>query len=101
MILTKYGAIEASHFEEYKKSVINRIYAILPMKEEEVETIAEYINILNRELLSNLEVFNECEKVISVVCVLDSIIAEQEHSVYRRAILNCCNTIARLGDSNV
>lgn len=99
MIKTKYGELSPAKFDRYKKSIINRIYAILPMKEEGVATTTDYIENLNRELINNLEIFEQCERVISVVCILEGLIKETDHEQYRKAVLHCCNVISRLGDN--
>lgn len=93
-MITKYGTITDLQFDRYKKSVIGRIYAILPMKEENVPTVREYIEGLNRELVGSLEVFTRCERVLSVVCLLENIVNEPNHTVYRKDVLRCCNIIA-------
>lgn len=100
-IVTKYGQITTDHFESYKKSIVNRIYAILPMKEEGVGTISEYVESLNRELIKTIDIFNNCERVISVVCLLENLVDETDHDSYRKEVLHCCNIISKLGDSNV
>jgi len=93
-VITKYGTITDEQFDRYKKSVIGRIYAILPMKEEDVPTIKEYISGLNRELVESLEVFGKCERVLSVVCLLNGVIEQTDHATYRKDILRCCNIIS-------
>ena len=71
------------------------------MKEEGIDTISDYIGNLNRELIKTIDVFNNCERVISVVCLLESLIEETDHDLYRREVLHCCNIISKLGDSDV
>lgn len=101
MIETKYGQITDDQFGRYKKSIVGRIYAILPMKEEGVDTIVDYIESLNRELVKTIDVFDHCEHVLSVVCLLEHLITETDHGIYRKEVLHCCNIISRLGDANV
>lgn len=100
-VITKYGQITTEHFESYKKSIVNRIYAILPMKEEGVPTLSDYVGNLNRELIKTIDIFNNCERVISVVCLLENLIDETDHDLYRKEVLHCCNIISKLGDSDV
>ena len=98
---TKYGQITAEQYNKYKKSLINRIWAILPMKEENNETLNQYIESLNSELMMNISVFEKSEHIITVVCLLEHVMLETEHDVYRKEILRCCNILSRLGDLNV
>lgn len=93
-MMTKYGTISDEQFDRYKRSVVGRIYAILPMKEENVSTVREYVEGLNRELVGSLEVFTRCERILSVVCLLESIVNEADHAVYRKDVLRCCNIIS-------
>lgn len=93
-MITKYGTITDLQYDRYKKSVIGRIYAVLPMKEENMPTIREYVEGLNRELVGSLEVFTRCERVLSVVCLLENIVNEPNHAIYRKDVLRCCNIIA-------
>jgi intergrase/recombinase len=69
------------------------------MKEEKIDTIQEYIEGLNRELIQSLDMFENCERILSVVCILEGLIHECEHDIYRKDVLHCCNIISRLGDS--
>ena len=98
---TKYGSLRKDKFDKYKRSVIGRIYAILPMKEEGAETVKEYIESLNRELVKNIDVFGPCEHILSVVCLLEHIISEDNHSVYRKEVLHCCSIMSRVGEADV
>lgn len=98
-MMTKYGNITDDQFQRYKKSVVDRIYAILPMKEEGVGTTSDYIYSLNRELTEAIDIFDHCERLLSVICILQSLVEEEDHKSYRRAVLNCCNTVGNLGGS--
>lgn len=95
--MSKYGSISDTNYMNYQKSVIGRIYAILPMKEENVSTVKEYIEALNRELIEHIEVFKRSERILAVVCILNGLIYETEHSVYRKEVLRCCNIVSEIG----
>lgn len=96
-MMSKYGYVSDSNYEAYQKSVIGRVYAILPMKEENVSTVKEYIEALNRELVEHIEVFNRSERILAVVCILNGIKYEQDHAVYRKEVLRCCKIISEIG----
>lgn len=97
-MITKYGYIADEHFKKYIDSIVGKIYAILPMKEEGVPTVDEYVQSLNRELVENINVFKQSEHVLSVVCLLNNIIDEEDHSIYRKEVLHCCNIMAKVGE---
>ena len=99
-MITKYGYIADEHFKKYINSIVGKIYAILPMKEEGVPTVEEYISSLNRELIENINVFKQSECVLSVVCLLNNIIDEEDHSIYRKEVLHCCNIMSKAGELN-
>lgn len=99
-MITKYGIVTDDQFQKYKKSIINRIYAILPMKEEGVSTISDYIFSLNRELVEAIDIFDYCERILSVICILQSLIDENDHRRYRKEILHCCNVIGTIGSGD-
>lgn len=101
MIATKYGQITVEQYNKYKKSLINRIWAILPMKEENSNTLEQYIESLNSELMMNISIFEKSEHIITVICLLEHVMIESDHDVYRKEILRCCNILSRLGDVNV
>ena len=96
-MMSKYGYVSDFNYAIYQKSVIGRIYAILPMKEENVPTVKEYIEALNRELVEHIEVFNKSERILAVVCILNGIKYEQNHSIYRKEVLRCCKIISEIG----
>ena len=99
--MTKYGEITTEQFQEYRTSLINRVWALLPMKEESSNTIRQYVENLNRELIMNVDIFERCERVLTVVCLLESVAKESDHDIYRRDILRCCRIISGLGDKDV
>lgn len=101
ILQTKYGPLKEDNFNKYKRSVIGRIYAILPMKEEGANTVTEYIESLNRELVKNIDIFGPCEHILSVVCLLEHLISEDDHAVYRKEVLHCCSIMSRIGEANV
>lgn len=101
ILQTKYGPVTTDQFDKYRRSIVGRIYAILPMKEEGVDTVNEYIETLNRELVKNIDIFGPCEHILSVVCLLEHLMSENDHAVYRKEVLHCCNIISRIGEANV
>ena len=100
-MITKYGDITIEQFQEYRTSLVNRIWALLPMKEESSDTIQQYVENLNRELIMNVDIFERCERVLTVVNLLESVTNEDNHEIYRKTIFRCCNIISGLGDKNV
>lgn len=55
MIEVKYGLIPKESFCNYFKFLINKTYKILPMKEENSQTLNSYLESYLRELVGNQE----------------------------------------------
>lgn len=95
---TKYGAYSAESFSEYKKSLIDRVWCLIPLREEKCKTIYRNIGRLNRELNGLLDVLDEDNKyVMSVIHLLENAVHEEDFKIYRSDILRCCELIKRIG----
>ena len=100
---TKYGDYSSVSFSEYKKSLIDRVWCLIPLREENCQTINQNIERLNRELNGLLDVCSEHNKyVITVIHLLENALHEEDFNIYRSDILRCCELIKRIGgDSDV
>lgn len=79
MIEVKYGLIPKGSFCNYFKFLINKTYKILPLKEENSETLKSYLESLLRELLGNKELVSmlvEEPRFITVLNTMQYLIAE-------------------------
>ena len=76
--------------------LLDNIFAFLDYKKTN-----EIGNFLKENSTVNISVFEKSEHIITVVCLLEHVMLETEHDVYRKEILRCCNILSRLGDSNV
>lgn len=100
----KYGQIPSSAFDDYRDSLINRIWILLPLKEENCPTLQNNIERLNRELHGLLATGIEQDKyIITVINLLENAISEQDFKAYRSDILRCCELVKKFGrsDANV
>jgi len=101
---TKYGQIPPSIFNDYRDSLISRVWILLPLREENCSTLKENIERLNRELYGLLKVNSKHNKyILTIMNLLENSISEQNFSIYRSDILRCCELIKKIdgGDSNV
>lgn len=55
--MTQYGLIDDSQLLAYLSKLINRVFKIIPMNEEEVVTLEPYVDSLVREIAGNAKVF--------------------------------------------
>lgn len=58
MIEVKYGQLSPVTFERYFNFLVGKMYKILPMKEENCETLHQYIESLQVELIGNGDLVN-------------------------------------------
>ena len=95
--------ISPALFEVYKSSLIDRIFKLLPLKEEDCETIDQYIDSLNHELagMASSMIQEEATVILSIIHLLNHVKVENEHKIYRRDILKCCSLMKKVGDSLV
>lgn len=107
---TKYGVVSNAKFKNDMNSLGNRVYKLLPMKEESqecgyVSTIdANIISIIN-EINSLIEIlpddFYGCNLLFTVIRNLNGLIGEEDHGKFRSKILKSRGLISKVGDCNV
>lgn len=102
---TKYVNIPSPILSEYKDSLINRIWVLLPLREENCPTIKENVERLNRELSGLLKMGSEQNKyIITIMSLLENSLSETDFKKYRSDILRCCELTKKIdngGDEDV
>lgn len=100
---TKYGDIPHSAYKAYNDSLINRIWILLPLREEGCSTLKENVERLNRELYGMIQMGSEyASYILTIMHLLENSITEEDFSAYRADILRCCELVKKLGgDDNV
>lgn len=94
---TKYGRLPSSCLDSYLKSLVGRIYLIVPLKEENCPTLKEHIERINRELYGLMElVDSDSPYVITMVCLLENLINEDDFNVLRHDVFRCCDLASKL-----
>lgn len=95
---TKYGNYSNLSFSDYKKSLIDRIWCLIPLREEHCKTIDRNVKRINRELNGLLNVSGVEDKyIITVIHLLEHSVHEEDFSVYRSDILRCCELVKKIG----
>lgn len=80
MIEVKYGLIPKESFCNYFKFLINKTYKILPLKEENSETLKSYLESYLRELIGNqslVSILVEEPRFITVLNTMQYLITEE------------------------
>lgn len=93
----KYGQVPSSIFNDYRDSLINRIWILLPLREEKCPTLKENIERINRELNGLLKISSNHNKyVLTMMSLLENAISEEDFTAYRSDILRCCELAKKL-----
>ena len=85
----------------YLCKLIDRIYKIIPLKEENVETVESYIENIIDEIMGNSELIKsiDCDaRIMIITSTLYSVIGANEHDVYKRSVFKCIRYIEQLKD---
>lgn len=80
MIEVKYGYLSEKSFKRYFEFLVGRVYKILPMREEDCDTLKDYIKGLQIELLGSsqlYEVLIEEPKFISLLNIIQYLISSE------------------------
>lgn len=56
-MMTQYGTVDNEQIISYLSRLINRVFKIIPMNEEKVDTLSEYVESLVREMIGNSKLF--------------------------------------------
>ena len=86
----------------YLCKLIDRIYKIIPLKEECSDSIETYVDGLIAEILGNSELINSIDydaRVMIIVSTLRSVVKCDEHSKYRKNVFKCIRYIEQLKDT--
>lgn len=93
--------IPSSSFDKYCKSLVNRIWVLIPLREENCSTLNIKIERINRELsgmIKNMPVYDDY--IITVIHLLENLTQIDDFTAYRSDVLRCCGIIKKLGGGN-
>lgn len=93
---TKYGMhIDEIDFELYLISLKNKIYKLLPLKEEKLEW-DKYLNTILVELSGLNSLFPNQPLLLSLLSKLEGLYRLEDFMLYRRTIFECLNIVEEL-----
>lgn len=93
---TKYGMkVERVDFELYLITLKNKIYKLLPLKEEQLDW-SKYLNTVIVEVSGLNELFNNQPQLISLLAKLEGLYRLEDFMLYRRTIFECLNIVEDL-----
>lgn len=93
MIEVKYGLIPKESFCRYFEFLINKTYKILPLKEENSETLKTYLESLLHELIGNKTLINVLVNEPQFITVLNILqylsLEEYDVKTCKREVFKC------------
>lgn len=103
MIDVKYGFLPTNSLCNYFEFLINKIYKILPMREDNSKTLKIYLEGLLRELIGNKELVSILANEPRFVSVLNSIqfliLEEYSVQVYKKEVFKCIHILSDIKTS--
>lgn len=100
MVKTKYYVIPNEYFGNYFKFLINRVWKILPMKEENNKHLKGYMEGLQRELIGNMSLVEELKYdgfFITLLNKIEFLINEDcENGILRKEVFECIDIIEKI-----
>ena len=102
MIEVKYGLLPKENFCRYIEFLINKTYKILPLKEENSDTLKSYLESYQRELIGNMDLVpllvNE-PKFITVLNTIQYLISEEySDKICKREVFKCIRILEEINE---
>lgn len=102
MIDVQYGLLPKESFCRYFEFLINKTYKILPLKEENSETLNAYLESYLRELIGNKDLVsvlvNE-PKFITVLNTIQFLISEDyDNKVCKKEVFKCIRILEEINE---
>lgn len=96
-LITKYGMeVDKVDFELYLIKLKNKVYKLLPLREEELEW-EKYLNTILIEISGLNELFLDNQvNLISLLAKLEGLYKLEDFMVYRKTIFECLNIIEKM-----
>lgn len=97
MIEVKYGMLPKENFCKYFEFLINKTYKILPLKEENSDTLKSYLESYQRELIGNMDLIPllvDEPRFITVLNTMQFLISEEySDKVCKREVFKCIHIL--------
>ena len=97
MIKIDYAELSEKTFQNYFKYMINKIYKILPMKEEGCETLATYLESLKIEMIGSYSLYRQLmeePKFMSALNIVEYLIDnEYDNTTCKREVFKAIRYI--------
>jgi len=102
MIDVKYGTIPKENFCRYFEFLIDKTYKILPLKEENSDTLKAYLESYLRELIGNKELVKLLVDEHSFITVLNTmqffISSTYSQKECKKEVFKCINILEKINE---
>ena len=102
MIKVEYGRIPKENFYNYFQFLIGKTYKILPMKEENCETLNSYLESYQRELIGNQSLFTTLVDEPMFISILNSIqfliVETYSDDVCKKEVFKCISLFKKISN---
>ena len=93
---TKYGMeVNKENFYSYLITLKNKIYKLLPLREEKLEW-RKYLETILIEISGLNKLFNNTVNLISLLSKLEGLVDLEEFVLYRKTIFECLNIVENI-----
>lgn len=96
---TRYGELPNELVGNYFQLLINNVYKILCLREDDCPTLCQYLENLLRELIGSQELITELQYnglFLSLLATLESLVTEIDYDNFKSDIFKCINIINKL-----
>lgn len=84
-------------FTKYLDSLINKIWKLLPMLDENRDEAKKYLNTnLLIQVRGAVELFENDEYMVTILAFLEGIKNNTDYNIWRKTIFDCLNQINKL-----
>jgi flagellin-specific chaperone FliS len=99
---TKYGQLPDELLHAYVDGLVNKVFKMLPMKQDNVQSLSKYIESTLRELVGQKELVEELKRnqeFLSILGILESLLQQEDFQIFRSDIFKTINLIESLKSS--
>lgn len=96
---TKYGQLPDEMLIVYVNGMIAKVYKMLPMKQTEAKTLANYMESTLREFIGQKELVCELrnnEEFLTIIGTLESLLNQDDFKNFRSDIFKVINLIEKI-----
>lgn len=99
MIETKYNPVDIKLCQNYFSILVNKIYKVLPLKEEHSPTVCKYIESLLNEMTGSSKVISAIRndgQYMAIIGTLEGLCKCDDVIVCKREVFKCIRTVEEL-----